>query len=212
MPRRLRGHGHPRGARPRYRGSRRLPSGSNGHGSIEVATYDYVDTAGKLLIRRCGTSRSGFANDDRMAVAAGRGTSTGCPECSTGSPRWPTMRACSWSKARRTRTGCGASSSPRRPARWAPGSGVRSTPTSSAPPGDRGGRAPRQRPARPGARRGRRAELRRQRPDRSARHAARPPPVQEKHGDDVSDWLDAGHSADELRRAVAGARAGPRPR
>jgi hypothetical protein len=28
------------------------------------------------------------------------------------------------------------------------------------------------------------------------------PPVLEKHGEDVSDWLDAGHSADELRRLV----------
>jgi hypothetical protein len=28
------------------------------------------------------------------------------------------------------------------------------------------------------------------------------PPVREKHGEDVSDWLDAGHSADELRRVI----------
>jgi hypothetical protein len=31
------------------------------------------------------------------------------------------------------------------------------------------------------------------------------PPVQPKHGEDVSDWLDAGHSADELRRVVEAA-------
>ena len=78
-----------------------------------VATYDYKDAAGELVLQMVRYEPKDFRQRRPDPDKPGewiwsidghpRGRSTGCPSC------WPPIRprTCSWSRARRTWTGCG---------------------------------------------------------------------------------------------------------